>query len=75
MKTPQLIARIHPVEHAELMSESEILQLNEDLVYHILRRLKALNCPRPSRVYTYGGDGCYGSDKPTRAWNLQRLQI
>jgi aspartyl-tRNA synthetase len=58
------------------MSQEEIIQLNEDLVCHIFKTVKAINLPRPFPRLTYKeAMERYGSDKPDTRFGLELVNV
>lgn len=58
------------------MSETEILQLNEDLVGHIFKTVKGIELPRPFPRLTYAeAMERYGSDKPDTRFGLELVNV
>ncbi|NJO41837.1 MAG: aspartate--tRNA ligase [Cyanobacteria bacterium CRU_2_1] len=58
------------------MSRDEILELNEDLSYHILKTVKGIEIPRPFPRLTYEeAMDRYGSDKPDTRFGLELVDV
>ncbi len=58
------------------MSQEEILQLNEDLVCHIFKKVKGINLPHPFPRLTYAeAMARYGSDKPDTRFGLELVDV
>ncbi|OLT58103.1 aspartate--tRNA ligase [Moorena bouillonii] len=58
------------------MSQEEILQLNETLVFHIFKTVKGIDIPRPFPRLTYAeAMERYGSDKPDTRFGLELVNV
>jgi aspartyl-tRNA synthetase len=58
------------------MSQEEIIELNERLVCHIFKTVKAIDLPRPFPRLTYGqAMERYGSDKPDTRYGLELVNV
>lgn len=58
------------------MSQEEIIELNERLVCHIFKAVKAIDLPRPFPRLTYGeAMERYGSDKPDTRYGLELVNV
>lgn len=58
------------------MSQEEILQLNEDLICHLLKTIKGVELPRPFPRLTYGeAMERYGTDKPDTRFGLELVDV
>ena len=58
------------------MSQSEILELNEELVAHIFKKIKGIDIPRPLSRLTYAeAMARYGSDKPDTRFDLELVDV
>ncbi len=58
------------------MSQEEILQLNEDLVFHIFKTVKGIELPRPFPRLTYvEAMNRYGTDKPDTRFGLDLVDV
>jgi len=58
------------------MSQEEILQLNEDLVCHIFKKVKGIDLPHPFPRLTYAeAMARYGSDKPDTRFGLELVDV
>ena len=58
------------------MSLSEIIQLNEKLVYHIFKTVKNIDLPAPFPRLTYAeAMERYGSDKPDTRYGLELVNV
>ncbi|NET52818.1 MAG: aspartate--tRNA ligase, partial [Merismopedia sp. SIO2A8] len=58
------------------MSQDEIIQLNEDLVCHILKEVKGIDLPRPFPRITYADSmNRYGSDRPDTRYDLELVDV
>lgn len=58
------------------MSQEEILDLNENLVCHILKQVKGIEVPRPFPRLTYAeAMDRYGSDKPDTRYGLELVDV
>ncbi len=58
------------------MSQSEIIELNENLVCHIFKTVKDIDLPRPFPRLTYAQSmERYGSDKPDTRFDLELVNV
>ena len=58
------------------MSQEEILQMNEDLVCHIFKKVKGIDLPHPFPRLTYAeAMARYGSDKPDTRFGLELVDV
>ncbi|NEO72132.1 aspartate--tRNA ligase [Moorena sp. SIO3H5] len=58
------------------MSQEEILQLNETLVFHIFKTVKGIDIPTPFPRLTYAeAMERYGSDKPDTRFGLELVNV
>jgi aspartyl-tRNA synthetase len=58
------------------MSQSEIIELNENLVCHIFKTVKGIDLPRPFPRLTYAQSmELYGSDKPDTRFDLELVNV
>ena len=58
------------------MSQSEIIELNENLVCHIFKTVKGIDLPRPFPRLTYAQSmERYGSDKPDTRFDLELVNV
>ncbi len=58
------------------MSQEEILQLNETLVFHLFKTVKGIDIPRPFPRLTYAeAMERYGSDKPDTRFGLELVNV
>ncbi|NJK30519.1 MAG: aspartate--tRNA ligase, partial [Acaryochloris sp. SU_5_25] len=58
------------------MSQAEIMQLNEDLICHILKTLKGIELPAPFPQMTYAeAMERYGTDRPDTRFGLELVNV
>jgi aspartyl-tRNA synthetase len=58
------------------MSQDEILQLNEDLIYYLFKVVKGIDLPRPFPRLRYpDAMRRYGSDKPDTRYELELVDV